>query len=742
MQLHIPMRLIVRIFNILVALVLLVLAFGIYRYAWRPLAQTSGGVDMPIHSAAKVLRDELGVPHIEAGSIEDALFVQGYVTAQDRLWQMDALRRLAAGELSEVVGPGAIESDQDARRLRLKGVAEEHARSLGAQDRNLLVAYARGVNYFIRTHRDRLPIEFTLLGYDPRPWSIVDSILAGLQMHRSLTNTWRDELTKKGMLMKGDPRKVDFLFPTRAGNEVHPGSNAWVLGGKHTATGKPVLANDTHLEWSFPSSWYSVHLKAPGLNVIGFSLPGLPCVIIGHNENIAWGVTNLQFDVQDLYREQFDPASGRYLFAGKPEQARLERTTIRIKGTQPVETSIWVTRHGPIILSGGNEFYSLRWTAAEPGSWQFPLLEVNQAKNWADFRRALTRFTGPGQNWAFADTQGNIGYQASGQLPIRRKSRGDLPVEGSGDYEWEGFIPFDELPSSYNPAAGYVITANQNPFPPDFPYQVSGNFSSPYRSLQIETRLKSREGWKAQEQLGIETDVYSAFSHFLAQQVYAVWDKRGRGNPSLTAAAALLKDWDGQMRAGSPAALIVTLVYQQLRRAVADSAAAAQGLAYENQMAPVVIEQLLRTRPVGWFADFDQTVLRAFADAIEDGKKIQGGDPAKWDYGRYTEFTLSHPVVGRVPYVGGFFNLGPAPMNGSSTTVKQTSKRLGPSMRFIADLSNWDGSYHNITTGQSGQPLSGHFRDQWKSYYSGVSFSMPFQNISAKNVLEVNARPE
>ena len=277
------------------------------------------------------------------------MFLQGYVTAQDRLWQMDALRRLAAGELSEIIGPALVQTDREARSLRMRRVAEEDYRTMPAADRAVLAAYARGVNAFIETHLGRLPLEFTLLSYDPRPWSAVDSILAGLQMFRNLTTTYQDEIEKQDLLAGGDPAKVNFLFPSWSGHEVQPGSNAWAVAGAHTASGKPLLANDPHLEYSAPATWYQVHLEAPGLNVTGVSLPGVPAIIVGHNDRIAWGVTNLGFDVQDLYIEKLDPNTGRYLFQGQQQQARLERETIRVKGAKPVEFSQWVTRHGPVI---------------------------------------------------------------------------------------------------------------------------------------------------------------------------------------------------------------------------------------------------------------------------------------------------------------------------------------------------------------------------------------------------------
>ena len=362
-----------RAINLSIAVLLVALLGAVYWFAWRPLPETSGEIAAPVSARATIARDALGVPHIESATWEDAIFLQGYATAQDRMWQMDALRRLAAGELAEVVGKAALESDQEARRLRLAQIADDAERTMPDADRAVLAAYARGVNYYLETHRGRLPLEFTLLSYDPRPWRLRDSILAGLHMYRTLTTSWREEIEKLHMLQRGDRAMVDFLFPARTGFDPQPGSNAWAVSGERSATGKPILANDPHLDFGIPATWYMIHLRAPGLNVTGVTLPGVPAVIIGHNENIAWGITNLGFDVQDLYRENIDPQTGRYAFMGRVEQARLERDAIAVKGAKPIETLTWVTRHGPIFLNDENRQYALHWAAADPGSFQFPV---------------------------------------------------------------------------------------------------------------------------------------------------------------------------------------------------------------------------------------------------------------------------------------------------------------------------------------------------------------------------------
>ncbi|HWZ34376.1 MAG TPA: penicillin acylase family protein [Bryobacteraceae bacterium] len=727
-----------RVINLSIAFLLIALLAAVYWYAWRPLAQTSGEIAAPVSAQATVARDALGVPHITAATWEDAIFLQGFVTAQDRMWQMDALRRLAAGELAEVVGPQALASDQEARRLRIAHLAEDAEQSMPVADRAVLAAYARGVNFYLKTHRGKLPLEFKLLNYDPRPWRVRDSILAGLHMYRTLTTSWRNEIAKEHMLQKGDRDKVEFLFPARTGGEVQPGSNAWALSGERSSTGKPILANDPHLEFSLPSTWYIIHLRAGDLDVTGVSLPGVPAIIIGHNQHIAWGVTNLQFDVQDLYREQIDPQTGRYAFRGQIEQARLERSAIGVKGSKPVLFEQWVTRHGPVFLNDENQNYALRWAAAEPASFQFPFLDLNRARDWNGFTAALARYPGPGQNFVYADADGNIGYHATGKLPIRPANcRGDVPANGAaGDCEWQGFIPFDDLPHVFNPSNGMIVTANQNPFPEDYRYPVAGDFAAYYRSSEIRALLDRKPKWQPQEMLTVQKDVYSALSFFLAQQVVRASD--ARNSAQNREAIDLLRSWTGQMEKGTAAPMIASLIYDQLKKSVAERAAPGVSDMYSFPMAPAVIERLLRERPSGWFADYDALLLKCLADAVQEGAKIEGSKVSRWDYGQFNQLRIPNPVEGQLPLIGKYFDIGPVPMSGSPTTIKQSTGRLGPSMRMIVDFSDLDHSLQNITIGQSGQPLSKHYKDQWGAYYGATSFPMQFNHVDARQVLTIN----
>ena len=315
-----------RIVNVSIAVLVVLIAVAVYWYVVRPLPKVSGEISAPIHGNAVIRRDARGVPHIEASSWQDAIFLQGFVTAQDRLWQMDGLRRFSAGELAEVFGRAALPSDEISRRMRMRAMAEANVARLRPQDRAVIVEYARGINYFINTHHGDYALEFSLPhSYDPRSWSLADSMLIGMVMSRDLTDSSKFEFDKGSLMSMADPVKVRTLFPASQGQYVSPGSNAWAVSGAHAMDGKPMAANDMHLAYRIPGLWHMVHLKAPGLDVSGVALPGVPCVISGHNQQIAWGLTNLQADVMDLYVEQIDERNGHYLFQGKLEQAQLDR---------------------------------------------------------------------------------------------------------------------------------------------------------------------------------------------------------------------------------------------------------------------------------------------------------------------------------------------------------------------------------------------------------------------------------
>ncbi len=740
---------VVRIVNVSVALLLLLIAAAVYWYAVRPLPKTSGELTAPITGSATIKRDRRGIPHIEASSWQDAIFLQGFVTAQDRLWQMDVLRRLAAGELSEVFGPAALNADQESRRMRMRAIAESQVANLRPSDRALFVEYARGVNYFIQTHRGDYSLEFSLPGhsYDPRDWTLADSLLVGLVMFRDLTDSSRFEIGKGQLLAATNQQaKVHMLFPPAQGAYVSPGSNAWAVSGAHTLDGNPIVANDPHLSYGIPPTWFLVHLKAPGLNVSGASLPGVPSILTGHNDQIAWGVTNVQADVMDIYAEQLDDRTGRYLYKGKVEQAQLDRQIIGIKGQKPLALNIWVTRHGPVIAQVDGKAYSMRWSATD--GFALPFFDVNRAHNWQEFRAAVRPFWGPGQNFVFASRAGDIGYQVTGKLPIRRGFQGDVPLDGSsGNFEWDGYIPFEQLPTFYNPRSGIVATANQNPFPPDFPYIVGGNFHDRYRIDQILALLRAKEKLGIDDILAVQKDVYSAYDHFLAKQVVGSAAASNRsGDRNFCDALDVLRNWNGQMDKDQPAPMITQLLSHHLAASLVDLVSPTStphntrdASSPEILPRPEIIQNLLKARPSGWIAknNWNTWLLDNLTSALADGRVRQGSPVTKWKWGRLLTWKFAHPIGKELPVVNGYFDIGPVEMSGSGSTVKQTTATLGPSERMVADVGNWDRSVQNLTTGESGHVASKHYKDEWPAYYVGKSFPMEFEKVDAKETLIV-----
>ena len=736
----------VRAVNVIVALLVVLIAVAVYWFAFRPLPKTSGNISAPIGSEAVVRRDARGVPHIQAGSWQDAMFLQGYVTAQDRLWQMDGLRRFGAGELAEVFGPGVLATDQRSRSMRMRSIAESDAGRLRPEDRASLVEYARGVNYFIETNRGRYSLEFSIPGraYDPRPWTIVDSILVALVMFRDMTDTSRFEFSKGILLGMADPVKVRMLFPASQGEYVPPGSNAWAVSGSHTADGSPTVANDPHLAYRIPGTWYLAHVKAPGLNVSGATLPGLPGVVTGHNAQIAWGLTNLETDVMDLYREQMDERTGRYAFRGNVEQAQLDRQFIGVRGSKPVQLDTWVTRHGPIFLRENGKAYSLRWSATDGFDW--PVYRLNRATNWAEFRVALSGFWGPAMNFVYGDRAGNIGFQTAGRIPIRGENKSpvpsDAPLDGpSATGEWTGWVPFDQMPSIYNPSSGIVATANQNPYPPDFPYQVTGSYADRYRIQQINALLRAKPKLSVDDMLAIQKDVYSAYDHFLAQQAIAAVRKCAPNDADVGAAAAVLEHWNGQMEKDQAAPFITQTLHDLMGRSLVRGLVKTGAAAKIPDIEPhsQVIERLLRDRPSGFVAkdDWEAWIVDQLRQALKQGRSEQGSPVSKWRWGNKLQWNFVHPIANGIGLLEHFFDVGPVEMSGSGTTVKQTSSTLGPSERMVVDLGNLDRSVQNLPIGESGFVASKHYKDQWPAHYVGKSFPMEFDRVDATDVLTV-----
>jgi len=785
-------RIVIRTLAFLVIVLLALLAGAAGWLYWRAracLPQLDGSLSLPgLAAPVEVLRDQRGVPHLRAHSLDDLLYAQGYVTAQDRLWQMDLSRRAAAGELAEVFGERALRLDIDNRTLGLRRICARALAEVGPEDRKLLEAYTRGVNAFISAHRDRLPVEFLMLRYHPQPWQPVDCFLVAMNLTKTLSTSWPDDLMRERIRAKLTPELYADLFPDHspldhpvatpvpAGkptaetvdpnaltesvlaalgywNDARPaepdekflsadvhlprlGSNNWVLSGAHTQSGKPLLANDPHLPHSIPSVWYMIHLKAPGLNVSGVSLPGLPAVIIGHNERIAWGVTNTYPDVQDLYVESFNFRNpNRYLYNGQWIEDEERDEVIRVRNKRDYTLHVKTTRHGPVVSEDGGRALALRWVALEPHALRYPFLKINQAGNWEEFEAALSEFTGPMQNFVYADGDGNIGFLAAGWVPIRHKGDGSVPRPGSTDeYGWTGYIPFGQLPQSFNPPEGILATANGRIVPDDYPYFLTHQWDAPYRTARIYELLQAGANFSPNDMLRIQTDIRSLEDLWLKEQLLAA---AVHSPPSGDAQYALnlLRQWDGEARADSGATLVCEVTRRALLERIVKPRLGDDLSGYHWPMSPTFLENVLRERPGRWLppgdADFEATLMASLEEGIRRIPGLVGSSRRNaWKWGDAIPLIFHHPLGGGLPLADRLFNVGPFPQAGTPTTVKQTTRSVGPSMRMVVDFSNFDNSMQNITLGQSGQVFSPYYRDQFEAWYGGRSFPMLFSDAA------------
>lgn len=771
-------------------------AVWLYWRAHASLPQLEGTVHVPgLAARVEVLRDAQGVPHLRAQSLDDLLFAQGYVTAQDRLWQMDLSRRLAEGELSEIFGERTLTFDIENRTLGFRQVCERAVEELDPDSRKMLSAYARGVNAFISTHTSRLPDEFFLLRYQPHLWREIDSFAVALNMAKVLNTTWPDELMQERIRHKLSPELSADLFPDHSAldhpvaealagaqspappranslfpTELEPtvaaltdtgesplaslGSNNWVLNGKHTQSGKPLLANDPHLGHGIPSVWYMVHLKTPALDVSGVSLPGLPLVIIGHNERIAWGMTNTGPDVQDLYVESFnfrDPH--KYLHNEDWVQAEEREEVIRVRDKRDYHFTIKTTRHGPIISHDGDRDLALRWTQLEPHALRFPFLRIDQAQNWQEFTEALREFAGPTQNFVYADVDGNIGYYAAGWIPIRKQGDGTVPTPGSiDDNDWTGYIPFEDLPHAYNPSSGIIATANGRIVPDGYPYFITSKWEAPYRTARIFQLFEAPTTFTVSDMLRVQNDIHTLEDEWLAKQLLAAGARHQPEGADAQYALRLLEHWDGEAHRDSAQTLVCEVTRRALLERILKPKLGDDLSGYRWPMSTTFLENVLSNPWTRWLppgdTDFDVTLVKSLEEGVRRiPELVTSQDRAAWQWGKTIPLTFRHPLSGGLPLLGRLLDVGPFPQAGTGTTVKQTTSAVGPSMRMVVDFSSLDNSVQNITLGESGQVLSPHYRDQFDAWYNGRSFPMLFSNAAVETgakyrlILEPAGRP-
>lgn len=732
------------------------------------------GLDGPV----EVYRDNLGIPHLYASSEHDLLMAQGFVHAQDRFWQMEFQRRIGSGRLSELLGEASLETDRFIRTVGWHRTAAEEVELLEGQDRELLEAYAAGVNAYLDLHRGPLGLEFMVLGLtgepiEPEPWTPLHTLTWGKVMAWDLGGSRRVELARAQIAAKLGADAIPILMPPY--DESYPtivaeppslaaleavssaayttvlggtprglGSNSWAISGERTTTGTPLLANDPHLGIQMPSIWYEIGLHCEpvgpdcGVNVVGASLVGTPGVVIGHNDRIAWGFTNLGPDVVDFFIERQNPENpNQYEYRGRWQDMQLVREEIAVRGRDDPEiVEVRITRHGPIIndVAGGTEDewvfgwepLAFSWTALEPGTIFKAILLLNRAQNWDQFREALSYFDVPSQNVVYADVEGNIGYQTPGRIPIRAAGDGSMPVPGwSGEYEWVDSIPFEELPSVYNPPEGYVATANNAVVGDDYPYFLSMDWDEGYRARRIVEMIEADESISMADMQNMQLDLTVVYAQDILDHLLAL----SPADPRLTRALDLLQAWDARAARDSGAAALFEAIRVELVDATFKDELGEQLHAAIRGELMVAVADLLSDPQSVWFdnvhtestEDRDTILLQALAAAVDRLSEELGDDPNRWRWGELHTATFVNQSLGisGINPIEMLFNRGPVETDGAIGTVNNIGYSLGdpfgvsflPSFRQIVDLGRLDRSLSVHTTGQSGHPFHQHYDD-------------------------------
>ena len=754
--------------------------FWLKRAMREQLPQLDGQLRLPgLQASVTVRQDTHGVPHIEAANMDDLLEAQGFVTAQDRLWQMDMARRMAAGDAAEILGKSFADHDRMQRLLAIRPTAERLASTLSDRDRRYFEDYARGVNTYIDLNRDQLPAEFRLLMYQPKSWQPVDSLLVALSMAQMLDEHWPHKLDHEQVEARLGPTLAADLYPTGSWRDhpptvpvpdltapgqtvpqipldesqsslkdlLHlrsltkgedascegciPGSNEWAVSGAHTASGKPMLSNDMHLEHQIPDIWYESGLSAGSFHVAGVTVPGIPFIVAGHNDHVAWGITALGGDTQDVYVEKTND-QGQYLGSDGNSDSwhpfEHDRETIHVRGGSDVTVDVERTDHGPVIsplLPHESRVLSLKWSIYDPRATGFALFDLDSAVNWTDFRAALGQWWAPTLNFAYADDQGHIGYQAAGFIPERPAGLQGVPIADS-QHEWQGFIPFDQLPTTLDPANGILATANARITPDGYQYPLTLEWADPYRNERIWKWLAGKDRLTQQDMLTLQTDVYSEVDQELAQRFAYAIDHATKPSARLEEAANLMRSWDGVVSIDSTAAAIVDGAKAAFWPLVLKPKLGDEWQLYHWDESGFAREKMIMNPSSQWlpkqYASWDDLLAAAVAQGMEQAP----ANPSKWRYGYAHPIDIEHPLYGLLPYFKSWTGTGMHPQSGDTSTVKQVGRTFGPSQRFTIDWSDPDQATENIVMGESGDPLSPYYRDQWPFWYEGQTFALPF----------------
>jgi penicillin amidase len=803
-----------------IALLVLVVALaGVATwFVRRPWPEVSGTLKAAgLQAPVQIMRDRWGMPNIYAQNEHDLFFGQGYVHAQDRLWQMEMNRRLASGTLGEVLGDSGVATDKFIRTVGLRRIAETSLPQLDQDSRTILEAYAAGVNAYIDTHRDRLPLEFTLLGFSPEPWTPVDSLVWGNLMAIYGSHNLTIELLRAQIFAKSGAEAAGAFFPPYAKGtpfilsqgdstqgasdlqivppaglgrfqpapndayqmpsgltadmSVPPASNSWVVSGAKSETGHPILANDPHM--AFLVNFYENGLHGGRFDVVGYTFPGVPLTLIGHNRKIAWGITIFNPDVEDGYLEKLDDNKNptRYEFQGQWKKVEVKTETIRVKGKAPIELKIYSTHHGPLInidnlwmgygtmVVPEDRPLAMRWSLQE-GSFTFrSIVEMNLAENWEAFRSALQYWDTVGQNFLYADVDGNIGFQVAARLPIRSsRQQGLMPSAGwTGENEWQGYVPFEQLPHALNPASHMFVTANNKVAGDDYPVFLSYEDEPGFRAKRITDLLNQKSKLSVKDMQTIQADTYSLVAEALRPYIVAIQPE----NERQAQAIERLKAWDLRYTTDSVAASIFEAWYDFLLRNTDGKRygehflGSIEYLEYVKHGSMVI--DSMADPSNRWFDDDstpqhetrDDTIRRSLSDALSWLSEHYGSDPSRWQWGgmhtaTFTHFPLSSSGIAPIERL---VNSAPQPVAGSQFSVSAYAYHIfnpfnigyGVKLRMIVDVSDWDKTQSMLAPGASGQLFHPHRQDQiplWRNVeYRTVPFSRKAVEESTETTL-------
>ncbi len=798
------MKLFKKIFIGLVIVIVLAVAAGLiirHHIATKAIPDYNQNVTLKnMKEAVTVFRDAYAIPHVYAKNEEDLYRAVGYITAQDRLWQMDLIRRATTGRLAEIFGEDLLKTDLLMRSLR---ITEKSKRVLAKTDEKIIKAgeaFADGVNQFIEKNKHKLPPEFSILGYEPEKWQMLHSVNLIGYMAWDLTMPWSIEMllhkvTQKIKKIDPEGKRVRALIPNIPGHDipvfpdfslssktsepelksallwetkklaalglvVFSGSNNWAVAGKKSTTGKPIFANDMHLGLFAPGIWYQMHQVVEGkINVTGVALPGQPFIVAGHNQRIAWGMTNVMVDDMDFYLETLNPENpDQYKFNGQWKDMKIKKETFKTKGGKVIKKELKFTHRGPIISQFKgikDQAVSMRWIGNEYSNELRAVYLLNRAQNWQDFRDAVKTFIAVSQNIIYADVDGNIGLRTCAGVPIRKGNGISVAPGETDEYEWTGIVPFEELPYSFNPECGHVSSANNKTVSDDYPYYISRWFIPPDRINRIREVLEEKEKCSLDDFKKMQADFKSKHvERFLGDMVNIL--KQSKDLNSLeTQCLEQLARWDGSMSRESTAAAVFENMYivmaKNLIRDELGETLCSQYLDCEILVRNLMIN-VWRNKDSEWCDDintasretFNDWIQTSFKQTIREMQTDLGDNPDLWQWGKMHALLLKHPIGGSVKILDMLFNLnrGPFEVGGSFHTVCPYSYSFrnpfvsdyGASHRHIYSLADWDESRTVIPTGISGIPASPHYCDQTQLYLENKYHSDYFsKGLVAKN---------